>query len=1265
MRLQKTKILAPFIILLISLFNRELFAQKLTELTPPSPTAYELGKYGQTPVGLFSGTINSAIPLYVYRTKNLSVPISLNYSSNGIKVDELGTNVGLGWSLSMGGAITRMVRDLPDGINTLLYPEESIHKQNALSSPEVLEYFNAAGNNPDIDSETDVYMFNFNGNSGKFVMDNDRKFVMIPKQDVKIENVVVNTITGFKITTADGIQYTFLDKESSRNRPSGGGQSPAQFYNSAWYLTTIKHPNGDELTFVYENEGYGYIASQQQSLTVTPPQTGCSGATGSTFIKGPIINYNLTVRGLRLKEIHSNIPEEGKVLITSSTSHAESGVFQLVSALQVVDKSNLEMERVDFTYLKTANKRVFLQKLSMKDPNKSYQFTYNSPDAFPARLSFGQDHWGYANGAPNQYLFPNLSAPQYNAPDMIKAYNTGADKEPNSSCTGNGLLKQIIYPTKGYSNFTYESNTYSGNTVVLPPLITKSIEVKTDALDHSSPSKEQITPAINFDHDATLAFHAYFTDLSCTDYLHAKASFSIQDLTTPATPPIVYLTSISGSPSPLGSSFFLSVGTDYSNTAYVHLTAGHTYKIRIVGTGQCITAGADLKYYEGTMSTVTENKITGGMRVQKVETSDGVNASPQITRYYYARKESLNNSTGEKGLIPSYLAITQERQTCPPRILDVFHYEISSNSLNALYNSIGTNTTGYSFVTVSNGGNNFENGGEEHEFILDGDIPGKNILGELIPSAPWTNLGFSNGKEKKINTFKKAASGSGFTVLKTQNNVYTEDPRYHEEVFGYSIRKKYETSTYTAQLQYVCQQSDVDRTWSFYKCTSNHTVVINNDTIKLEHNPGVLFGSNNWICISPGANNVLFTIYDQCKAKGAGGIIYNLNILENLEITEYRHISTWEYLNSSSTTVYDLNGANPVTTIQNFFYDNPVHLQLTRTETSNTGGMVLKEKTYYPDDVISVSSLPGGNLAPDELNAITLLNKSNQYRINTPVQVESYRGAIKCNTTRTIYKPYGSLILPNVVRTLTGEASSTNLFRDRVNYYTYDATGNILEGSLTNDIYTSYLWGYNNLYPIAITKNARANEIMYNGFEESTGWNGLTAYDAARSHSGKYSGRIDKPTVGEEIAMGTQWLTLNSGRITKYKYSGWVYSNGPSVDLALLMKTSSTVNLQSVTTTVVNKWVYLEGEFDVPANVTQLNLRIDNNGGGSVWFDDIRLHPSVAQMSTYTYQPLTGLTSAILPNQQLTKYEYNLFNRLRLTRNSDGAILQRFQYKYK
>ena len=87
---------------------------ELPDIPPPSPTAYELGKYGQIPVGLFTGTPSYDMPLYTFKTKNLSVPISVSYNSNGIKVDQVETNVGLGWSLNCGGVITRIVRGLPD-----------------------------------------------------------------------------------------------------------------------------------------------------------------------------------------------------------------------------------------------------------------------------------------------------------------------------------------------------------------------------------------------------------------------------------------------------------------------------------------------------------------------------------------------------------------------------------------------------------------------------------------------------------------------------------------------------------------------------------------------------------------------------------------------------------------------------------------------------------------------------------------------------------------------------------------------------------------------------------------------------------------------------------------------------------------------------------------------------------------------------------------------------------------------------------------------
>ncbi|QMU65411.1 MAG: hypothetical protein GKR88_14710 [Flavobacteriaceae bacterium] len=42
-------------------------------------------------------------------------------------------------------------------------------------------------------------------------------------------------------------------------------------------------------------------------------------------------------------------------------------------------------------------------------------------------------------------------------------------------------------------------------------------------------------------------------------------------------------------------------------------------------------------------------------------------------------------------------------------------------------------------------------------------------------------------------------------------------------------------------------------------------------------------------------------------------------------------------------------------------------------------------------------------------------------------------------------------------------------------------------------------------------------------------------------------------------------------------------------------------------TTTANQWVVLEKTVLVPAHIDKLNVRIDNNNAGKVWFDDIQI----------------------------------------------------------
>jgi YD repeat-containing protein len=92
--------------------------------------------------------------------------------------------------------------------------------------------------------------------------------------------------------------------------------------------------------------------------------------------------------------------------------------------------------------------------------------------------------------------------------------------------------------------------------------------------------------------------------------------------------------------------------------------------------------------------------------------------------------------------------------------------------------------------------------------------------------------------------------------------------------------------------------------------------------------------------------------------------------------------------------------------------------------------------------------------------------------------------------------------------------------------------------------------------------------------------------------------------------------------------------------------------------------VYIEKEIEVPSDIRYLNIRLDNKSAGTVWFDDIRLHPSDAQMITYTYDPLKGMTSSTDERGITTYYEYDSFGRLEAVKDQERNIIKSYKYNY-
>jgi len=61
---------------------------KMSEILPPAPDAAAIATYGGIAVDLSSGTIGKSIELRPFTHKALSVPVTLTYNSNGIKVND-------------------------------------------------------------------------------------------------------------------------------------------------------------------------------------------------------------------------------------------------------------------------------------------------------------------------------------------------------------------------------------------------------------------------------------------------------------------------------------------------------------------------------------------------------------------------------------------------------------------------------------------------------------------------------------------------------------------------------------------------------------------------------------------------------------------------------------------------------------------------------------------------------------------------------------------------------------------------------------------------------------------------------------------------------------------------------------------------------------------------------------------------------------------------------------------------------------------------
>ncbi|TRX34057.1 RHS repeat protein [Flavobacterium sp. ZT3R18] len=746
----------------------------LPNIIPPSPTAYHLGKYGNVPVGMFTGSPNLNIPIYTYKTTNLEVPITMFYGSNGIKVDEISSNVGQGWNLSFGGVISRVVRDLPDesrGANFIPLNTNS-------TSTDVDSFCKSIADYDDIDSEVDLFSFNVGNYSGKFVLDNDNSIVLMPAQNIKIEKQIENDYFNFVMTTPDGIKYYFNDREVTFLPKESGGRPFPVISTSAWYLTKIVHPKGDEIYFNYFNKNDRYITSKSQTLTIQYPtiQYTCEGMVSMLPELSTIFEHRINVSGKAIKSISSNNGINGEITFNYLDNNSADVDFgnNKISEI-VITKNKIDvLEKVKFIYTTTQNKRVFLDKIQYNDLAKNYQFEYLEKEKFPDRLSLSQDHWGYYNGANNSCLVPNKTGLDTDNIDY-----KGADKEPNGNFAKLGMLNKIIYPTKGSSSFEYESNDYYGDKIISPNLTNCSLDIFIDGAS----TKEIIITSLSKQVIELNANVLFYDQCAESDYGKTQAFIRAKNINT-GSYEYFNVKLYNGELSKIENT--IQISPNNGRKVYLIAEANQTYIIslalgnfsQLTEVRSCTSASLRFSYLASAPYTIKTNLITGGIRIKNTKDYSNNNSTPIYKRYFYATKKELSKSSGVEGNNPLYIDDSSVivQIDCPnagnyyTTVSYLRTYKnATSSSITSLFGN-GNSNISYENVTISNGDDNFINGGEEHEFYIDKSIQGSQIVGKYrMLSSPSSYGLLMNGLPKTISFFNNYGK-----TIKTTINSYED-----------------------------------------------------------------------------------------------------------------------------------------------------------------------------------------------------------------------------------------------------------------------------------------------------------------------------------------------------------------------------------------------------------------------------------------------------------------------------------------------------------
>lgn len=455
-----------------------------------SPTASAFNTVGDIQVNPAKGIPDITIPLFTYEVDGVKVPISISYAASGIKVSQMATSVGLGWSLNAGGQISRTVRSKPDEdenggwyddgyIRPEYYSDKdpnNINWQEQMKGNGAQRYKNSLVKKRD--HNPDMFSYSFLGHSGTYVHDTVGKIIKDQRDGIYLleYKIAEQELEAYDL---EGNYYFFdnTDTEKSSNKNEFHTfidlvldfcewENDGLPITTAWKLSNITTKNGKEIQFKYESVDMEYtVANENFHLTIGRT---CSTSQSEEIRSRAATNVTYRYSTQLLTEISSPDSDlKVEFQYAQDTGLPDSVWKKKLVKITVINIPTNNKREFHFDYDRFSGdprlKLKSVREVAYKDGNATYKpphkFEYQAGN-LPPKDSKGQDLYGYYNGKDNnKNLVPDFMQVESTFQSHFDKYS--GDRSLDVNGLKRGVLTKITYPTGGKTLFDYDPNVES------------------------------------------------------------------------------------------------------------------------------------------------------------------------------------------------------------------------------------------------------------------------------------------------------------------------------------------------------------------------------------------------------------------------------------------------------------------------------------------------------------------------------------------------------------------------------------------------------------------------------------------------------------------------------------------------------------------------------------------------------------------------------------------------------------------------------------